>query len=63
MVNDWLSVGVGFSFSVGRLLFQSEINNALPRVPDGGLAIESWDEAFGGNVGILLRPIANSARD
>ena len=57
-VNDWLSVGAGFSFLVGRLLFQSKINNALPRVPDGGLAIESWDEAFGGNVGILLRPIA-----
>jgi len=56
-VNDWLSVGAGFSFSVGRLLFQSKINNALPRVPDGGLSIESWDEAFGGNVGILLRPI------
>jgi long-chain fatty acid transport protein len=57
-VNDWLSVGAGFSFSVGRLLFQSKINNVLPRVPDGGLGIESWDEAFGGNVGILLRPIA-----
>jgi long-chain fatty acid transport protein len=57
-VNDWFSVGAGFSFSVGRLLFQSKINNALRRVPDGGLAIESWDEAFGGNVGILLRPIA-----
>jgi len=57
-VNNWLSVGAGFSFSVGRLLFQSKINNALPRVPDGGLSIESWDEAFGGNVGILLRPIA-----
>ncbi len=57
-VNDWLSVGAGFSFSVGRLLFQSKINNVLPRVPDGGLSIESWDEAFGGNVGILLRPIA-----
>jgi long-chain fatty acid transport protein len=57
-VNDWLSVGAGFSFSVGRLLFQSKINNALPRAADGGLAIESWDEAFGGNVGILLRPIA-----
>ena len=57
-VNDWLSVGAGFSFSVGRLLFQSKINNALPRVPDGGLSIESWDEAFGGNVGILLRPLA-----
>src|SRR5271170_2221835 len=57
-VNDWLSVGAGFSFSVGRLLFQSKINNVLPRVPDGGLSFESWDEAFGGNVGILLRPIA-----
>jgi long-chain fatty acid transport protein len=60
MVNDWLSVGAGFSFSVGRLLFQSKVNNTiltrLPR-PDGGLGIESWDEAFGGNVGILLTPI------
>jgi long-chain fatty acid transport protein len=60
-VNDWLSVGAGFSFSVGRLLFQSKINNnLLPFMhrPDGGLSIESWDEAFGGNAGILLRPIA-----
>jgi long-chain fatty acid transport protein len=57
-VNDWLSVGAGFSFSVGRLLFQSKINNIRPRFQDGGLALESWDEAFGGNVGILLRPIA-----
>jgi len=57
-VNDWLSVGAGVSFSVGRLKFQSKINNVLPRVPDGGLALESWDEAFGGNVGILLKPIA-----
>ena len=58
MVNEWLSVGAGFSFAVGRLTFQSKINNALPRVPDGGLAMESWDEAFGGNVGILLRPVS-----
>jgi long-chain fatty acid transport protein len=60
-VNDWLSVGAGFSFSVGRLLFQSKINNnLLPFMhrPDGGFALESWDVAFGGNVGILLRPIA-----
>jgi long-chain fatty acid transport protein len=56
-VNEWLSVGAGFSFSVGRLLFQSKINNLRRTVPDGGLAIESWDEAFGGNVGILLRPL------
>ncbi len=57
-VNDWLSVGAGFSFGVARLTFQSKINNALPRVPDGGLSLESWDEAFGGNVGILLRPLS-----
>ncbi len=57
-VNDWLSVGAGFSFGVGRLTLQSKINNAAPRVPDGGFSIESWDEAFGAKVGILLRPIS-----
>jgi long-chain fatty acid transport protein len=56
-VNDWLSVGAGFSFAVGRLEFQSKVNNVLPRFGDGGLSLESWDEAFGGDVGILLRPI------
>lgn len=57
-VNEWLSVGAGFSFGIGRLTFQSKISNALPRVPDGALSIESWDETFGAKVGILLRPIA-----
>jgi len=57
-VNNWLSVGAGFSFGVARFVFQSKINNALRRVPDGGLAMESWDEAFGAKVGILLRPIS-----
>src|SRR5215469_3349097 len=57
MVNDWLSIGAGFSFSVGRLTFQSKINNVLPRLADGGFSLESWDEAFGGNAGILLRPL------
>ena len=57
MVNEWLSVGIGFSFGIGRLTLQSKVNNALPHVPDGGLALESWDEAFAGNGGILLRPI------
>lgn len=56
-VNGWLSVGAGFSFAVGRLTFQSKVNNVLPRFGDGGFALESWDEAFGGKAGILLRPI------
>jgi long-chain fatty acid transport protein len=60
-VNDWLSVGAGFSFAVGRLTFQSKINrvnNISGPAPDGGLSEESWDEAFGAKVGILLRPIS-----
>ena len=56
-VNGWLSVGAGFSFAVGRLTFQSKVNNVRPRFGDGGFALESWDEAFGGKAGILLRPI------
>jgi long-chain fatty acid transport protein len=57
-VNEWLSLGAGFSFQVARFYQQGKINNLLPRFGDGGLSIESWDEAFGGNVGILLQPIA-----
>ena len=56
-VNEWLSVGAGFNFAIGRLTFKSRINNLRPRLPDGGLSLESWDEEFGGNVGILLIPI------
>src|SRR5882757_2793699 len=37
MVNDWLSVGAGFSFSGGRLLFQSKVNNVRPRDTNDGL--------------------------
>jgi len=55
-VNDWLSVGAGFSFSVARFKNQAKINNILPKFGQGGLSIESWDEAFGGNIGLLLRP-------
>ncbi|HTY54124.1 MAG TPA: outer membrane protein transport protein [Candidatus Binataceae bacterium] len=58
MINEWLSVGAGFSFSVGRLAFQSKVNNILPRQADGGLALESWDEAFAGNAGVLVRPLS-----
>ncbi len=57
-VTDWLSVGAGFSFNVARFYDQAKINNVLPRFGDGGLSIESWDEAFGGNVGILVQPIS-----
>jgi long-chain fatty acid transport protein len=53
----WLSLGAGFSFEVARLTFKSQVNNILPRAGDGSMTFESWDEAFGGNVGALLTPI------
>ncbi|MGH7906065.1 MAG: OmpP1/FadL family transporter [Candidatus Binataceae bacterium] len=55
-VNDWLSVGAGFSVVVGRLYNQTKVNNALPRLQDGRLSFESWDVEAGGNVGFLLQP-------
>jgi long-chain fatty acid transport protein len=56
-VNEWLSVGAGFNFAIARLEFKSRVNNLRPRLPDGGFSLESWDEEFGGNAGILLIPI------
>jgi long-subunit fatty acid transport protein len=40
-VNEWLSVGAGFSFQVARFYQQGKINNLLPWFGDGGLSIES----------------------
>ena len=57
-VNEWLSVGAGFTVVVGRLYNQVKVNNALPRVPDGRLSFESWDVEAGGNVDFLLQPIS-----
>jgi long-chain fatty acid transport protein len=57
-LNQWLSVGVGGSFEVGRETFKSQINNVLPRAGDGSMTFESWDEGFAGNAGILIRPIS-----
>src|SRR5262249_37478509 len=54
-VNDWLSVGAGFSFSVARFKTQAKINNILPRFGDGGLSLDSWDAAFGGKMGFPMR--------
>ena len=55
-VNDWLSVGAGFTLVVGRLFNQVKVNNVLRRFPDGRLSFESWDVEAGGNFGLLLRP-------
>jgi len=57
-VNDWLSVGAGFSIAVGRFFNEAKVNNVLPKLGDGNLEMESWSVEPNGNVGLLLRPIA-----
>jgi long-chain fatty acid transport protein len=56
--NRWFSVGVGGNCEIARLTFKSQINSVLPRSADASVPYESWDEAFGGNAGVLLTPTA-----
>lgn len=56
-VNQWLSVGVGFTVIGARLYNQTKINTLRPRFPDGNLEFESWAFQTGGNVGLLFEPI------
>ena len=59
-VNDWLSVGAGFSVMYAELKQKVAINNAA--VPgqrglaDGELRLEDDDVAYGFNLGVLLEP-------
>jgi len=56
-VNDWLSVGAGPTFMVGKLKQSSAINNVLPPgAPDGRLTLNSWAFGVGGLAGVLLEP-------
>jgi long-chain fatty acid transport protein len=56
-VNDWLSLGAGPTFMVGRLKQSSAINNFLPPgTPDGRLTLNSWAFGVGGMAGVLLEP-------
>lgn len=55
-LNEWISVGAGFSFAVARMTFKSQLNNS-PSPNDGSMTFESWDEAFAGNIGVILKPI------
>ncbi|HMP74036.1 MAG TPA: outer membrane protein transport protein [Kiritimatiellia bacterium] len=59
-VNDWLSVGAGFSVMYAELSQKVAINNAAataqPGVPDGELVLEDDDVAYGFNLGLLVEP-------
>jgi long-chain fatty acid transport protein len=59
-LNDWLSLGAGFSVVYAELMQKAAVNNsAVPGqagLADGRLKIEDDDVAYGFNLGILLEP-------
>ncbi len=59
-INDWLSVGAGFSVMYAELKQKVAINNAAvpfqAGLADGELRLEDDDLAYGFNLGILLEP-------
>ncbi|MEE4111365.1 MAG: OmpP1/FadL family transporter [Desulfobacteraceae bacterium] len=60
-VNEWLSLGAGFSVLYGNLDQKSAVNNnAVPfqaGLADGELRIEGDDTGLGYNLGVLLEPL------
>jgi long-chain fatty acid transport protein len=59
-VNDWLSVGAGFSVTYALLSQTIAVNNIADRLPDGRMKFKADDWAFGGNAGILVEPRAGT---
>src|SRR5262245_22885550 len=55
-VNDWLSVGAGFSVNYALFSQTAAVNNILDRLPDGRYKFRADDWGFGGNAGVLLTP-------
>lgn len=62
-VNDWLSVGAGFSILYGTLTQEVAVNNnplGIGSTPDGKLKIDADDVGYGYNLGLLLEPVAGT---
>lgn len=55
-LNDWLSVGAGFSVNYVLLSQTAAFNNLAERLPDGRYKFKADDWGFGGNAGVLLEP-------
>ncbi len=55
-VNDWLSIGAGFSVTYALMSQTAAVNNILDRLPDGRLKFKGDDFGFGGNIGLLVEP-------
>jgi len=59
-VNKWLSVGAGPIFMIGYLREKVAINNVDPNLGDGKLKLQDWALGYGGNIGVMLEPLADT---
>ncbi|HYQ92762.1 MAG TPA: outer membrane protein transport protein, partial [Candidatus Competibacteraceae bacterium] len=59
-VNEWLSLGAGPNFLLGHLDQKAAVNNVDPRLGDGRIEYEDYQEGYGGNFGILVEPRADT---
>ncbi|OEU62410.1 MAG: hypothetical protein BA870_07525 [Desulfuromonadales bacterium C00003094] len=62
-INEWLSVGAGFSILYGELTQEAAINNnplGIGSTPDGKLKFDADDVGYGYNLGILLEPVVGT---
>ncbi|MBW1789152.1 MAG: transporter [Deltaproteobacteria bacterium] len=57
-VNEWLSLGAGFSVVYAELEQKAAINNSVtdPGTPDGQIKIEDSEFGYGFNFGVLVEP-------
>jgi len=55
-VNDWLSLGAGFSILYAELTQKAAVRNAFDPVGDGELKLEDDDTGYGFNLGVLFEP-------
>jgi len=57
-LNNWLSIGAGFSIVYAQLEQKTAINNQVtdPGTPDGQIRVKDDDMGYGWNVGVLLEP-------
>jgi long-chain fatty acid transport protein len=55
-VNDWLSVGAGFTILYANLTQKAAVRNAFDPVADGRLELDDDDTGYGFNLGVLVEP-------
>ena len=59
-INNWLSVGAGFSINYALFSYTTAVNNILDRLPDGRRSSKTMTSALAGTPGVLIEPSART---